>query len=85
MVGADTALPFNKAGINVKSISFTQTIWVTHSASGTGSSSFNITFTITFSYTENTITSFTVSKSGFGKIGNYELRDYGVSSLNIST
>lgn len=80
--GADTVVPFS-SGKKVKSVTFNQNIWTTHSQEGTGSSTFTLTITVNFTDAEVPAVS-SISVSGFQKVGNYELKDYGRTVTGIT-
>ena len=78
--GADTFVPFKLGGNKIKSVTFKQNVRTTHSASGTGYSSFILTFTLNFEYDDNDeITSINITSTGFGKEGNYTLTNNGAT------
>ena len=84
IVGADSVRKkLGSDGKRIESISFKQSFSVTHTASGTGTSKFTITYTITFSYENDILTGFSVSSSGWGTKGSYYATNGGTSGNEI--
>ncbi len=79
--GAD-AVPkkLDDSGKRIKSITFKQTFLTAHEATGTGSSTFTITYVITFQYNNGVLTDFNISSSGWGQGGRYAATNRGTSS-----
>ena len=72
----------------IKSISFTQTIWVTNTASGTGTAQCPLNFVLSFSYNSNNeLIGCSISASGFGTYngtGSYHVGNIETGSASIT-
>lgn len=86
-VGADTARPFKNSN-KIKSMQFTQTFYVTHKDSGTGSANFTLVYTLTPIYDDNDdITGINISVTGFGRVtgtGTYTCTDTGKTFNSVT-
>ena len=81
MVGADSVRKkLDDSGKRIKSITFKQTFLTAHEATGTGSSTFTITYVITFQYNNDVLTDFNISSSGWGQGGRYAATNRGTSN-----